>query len=99
VLTFFPFSGNDNAIYLKILAGEIVPLEAITAEEGGRKALLLLWIFRYGKSSYGYINRVVQKPQFLNNNRLKTTKTRVFGKIRVFWETCEITNRVISQVQ
>jgi hypothetical protein len=36
--------------------------------------------------------KVVQKPQFLNNFRLKTAKCGAFCK------TCERTNRVIEQV-
>jgi IS30 family transposase len=37
-------------------------------------------------------NRVVQKLQFLNNNRLKTAKCGAFCK------TCSRTNRVLEQV-
>jgi hypothetical protein len=38
-------------------------------------------------------NRVVQKLQFLNNNRLKTAKCGAFCK------TCLTTNRVVKQVE
>jgi hypothetical protein len=45
-------------------------------------------------------NRVVQKLQFLNNNRLKMAKSVNFvKKLTLFWETCERTNRVLEQVQ
>jgi hypothetical protein len=37
VLTAFSSSGNDNAIHLKVLASEDVPLETITAEESERE--------------------------------------------------------------
>jgi uncharacterized protein YqfB (UPF0267 family) len=37
VLTTFPLSENDNAIYLKVLASETIPLEAITAEEAEKE--------------------------------------------------------------
>jgi hypothetical protein len=55
---------------------------------------------KYNKGTNGKMNRVVQKPQFLNNFRLKT------AKCGAFCETCSITRtrqgsvkQVIEQVQ
>jgi hypothetical protein len=52
----------------------------------------LFWCLYGTKINKMRFNRVVRKPQFPNNSRLKTAKCTAFCK------TCEITNRVIEQV-